>query len=103
VADTEPAPARLSFDGSLTVRTIAPLRDAILHAFASHAAIEVDCAGAESVDLAFIQLLIAARRSAVASGKAFGLAAPAAGALRVALEQGGFLPHGGDLFWDATG
>ena len=87
----------------LTVRTIAGIRPVLLQALRDQPAVRLDCSAAESVDLSFIQLLLAARRSAQQSGRSFSLAAPAAGALRAALEQGGFLPVGGaDPFWSGA-
>ena len=100
MADTEPTPLRLSFDGPLTVRTIADRRATLLDALAGHASVHVDCTAADSVDLSFIQLLLAARCSARTAGRHFALATPPAGALRRALEQGGFLPQAGaDPIW----
>lgn len=52
------------------------------------------------IDLTFIQLLESARRTARETGVAFGLAAPATGALRETLERGGFLVAADDQdFW----
>ena len=98
--DTQSDARRLPLDGALTVRTIGTTRDAVLDALAKHAAIEIDCTCADTIDLSLIQLLLAARRSAQAAGKRLTLVAPADGALRHALEQGGFLPaEGADPFW----
>ena len=74
----------------------------MLAALAAHQLVLVDCDAAESVDVSFIQLLLSARLSAHRQGKGLQLAAPAAGALRNALEQGGFLPaSGAEPFWSA--
>jgi anti-anti-sigma regulatory factor len=98
--ETNPEPARVKLDGALTVRTIANARASLLAALADHPGVLVDCGAVESVDLTFIQLLLATRLSAHQAGKPFSLAAPATGALRAALEQGGFLPSSGaDPFW----
>jgi ABC-type transporter Mla MlaB component len=100
VNDTEMPWAPLVLEGALTVRTIAGIRASLLDAMSSHDAVQVDCAAAASVDLSFIQLLLAARRSAQQAGKQLTLAAPADGALLAALEQGAFLPPGAaDPFW----
>lgn len=88
------------FDGALTVRCIGAARAALLEALAAHTALSVDCSAVESADLSLVQLLLSARLSANQAGKPFTLAAPAAGALRAALEQGGFLPAtGADPLW----
>ena len=103
LTETNPEPARVKLDGALTVRTVANARTSLLAALADHPAVLVDCGAAESVDLTFIQLLLAARLSARQAGKPFSLAAPATGALRAALEQGGFLPpSGADPFWSGA-
>jgi len=101
--ETNPEPARVQLDGALTVRTIASVRAKLLAALVDHPAVLVDCGAVESVDLTLIQLLLAARLSARKGGKPFSLAAPANGALRAALEQGGFLPPtGADPFWSGA-
>ena len=100
MTDTGMDPRRLSFDGTLTVRNVAPLRDALLEALASGQDIEVDCRAADAVDLSFVQLLLAARLSALRGGRRLSLAGPAEGALLHALEQGGFLTGDTpDGFW----
>jgi ABC-type transporter Mla MlaB component len=87
-------------DGTLTVRDVVSVKAALLAALVNQQAVQVACRKAESVDLSFIQLLLSARLTARRAGKHFMLAAPAEGALRAALEQGGFLPEtGADPFW----
>ncbi|MEJ0017452.1 MAG: STAS domain-containing protein [Acetobacteraceae bacterium] len=100
MTDTEPVPAAVLFDGVLSIRTIVPARATLLEALAGAAPVLVDCSAAESVDLSFIQLLLAARLSARQAGKSLRLTGPACGALAAALAQGGFLPpSGADPFW----
>lgn len=97
---TQPDAARVVLDGILGIRTIATLRETLRAALAEHPSVSIDCAAAESIDLSFIQLLLAARRSARQAGRPFVLSAPADGALRATLEQGGFLPAvDADPFW----
>ena len=81
----------LAFSGAATVRTVETLRSALLAAMREHAAVELDCSGIDEVDVSFIQLLLAARRSAASRGQALALAHPASGALHDALTRGGFL------------
>jgi len=100
VTDADPDQPRVLFDGARTVRTVANARASLLEALADHSALLVDCDAADTVDLTFIQLLLAARLSAQQAGKRLALAAPASGALLAALGQGGFLPpSGADPFW----
>ena len=97
------APVRL--DGVLGIRSIEPLRRTLAEAIGSHPAVEIDCSGAESVDLSAIQLLLAARRSGQRAGNSVVLSVPLGPALESALRQGGFLASPGesapapDPFW----
>jgi len=79
------------FDGSLTLPRAEAIRSTLAAALDDGAPIAIDCGGATDVDVSFIQLLLAARRSAAQRGASLALAAPAAGVLRTALERGGFL------------
>jgi len=96
LTDMATASVPIALDGPLTIRTIADVRAALLEALAGHPAVQLDCTGAESVDLSFIQVVLAARLSAAQAGRQLALAAPADGALRAALEQGGLAA---DPFW----
>src|SRR4051812_48378223 len=106
--DTAPE-TKLVLDGALTMRTVdavrATLRAAIEPASGSPrtapAAVVIDCSGASEIDLTFIQLLIAARVSAGASGQTFSLAACPDGTLLDTLTRGGFQlePDVGGGFW----
>jgi ABC-type transporter Mla MlaB component len=82
------------WEGSLTLPRVEAARAALATALKQANAVEVDCANATDVDVSFIQLLLAARRSSIDRGKSFELAAPAAGPLLNALERGGFLTAG---------
>jgi hypothetical protein len=73
------------------VRTADDTRAQLLEMTRRHPALEVDCRGADEVDLSFIQLLLAARLSARLADRTIRLAHPASGALRDALQRGGFL------------
>jgi ABC-type transporter Mla MlaB component len=98
-------PGRIVLKGALTLRTIDETQVALRDGLARHAQIEIDCADATEVDLAAIQLLLAARKSALDAKKTFALTAPASGPLREALLRGGFLSDAtdstapADSFW----
>ena len=103
-----PACVPLVFDGTLTIRTVetvhAMLRAAIRPSSggASKASIAIDCSPATEIDLAFIQLLIAARQSARSHGALVSLAAYPDGVLLDSLTRGGFriVPEdGAPGFW----
>jgi len=82
---------RLVLKGELTIRTIEAIHAQLGDMLAQRTRIELDATGATHVDISFIQLALAARRSAEASGKTLVWAAPAGGALREALVCGGFI------------
>jgi ABC-type transporter Mla MlaB component len=82
---------RLVLKGELTIRTIEAIHAKLGDMLAQRTRIELDVKGATQVDISFIQLALAARRSAEASGKTLVWAAPAGGALREALIRGGFI------------
>jgi anti-anti-sigma regulatory factor len=94
----EQAAASVVLEGMLTIRTAEDIHTKLIDALARNTAVVIDCSAAESIDLSFIQLLLAARRSAETAGHTFALAAPASGVLAAALTQGGFLPSN-DPFW----
>ncbi|MEP9375386.1 STAS domain-containing protein [Aquabacter sp. CN5-332] len=80
---------RCAFDGDLTVRSAARIQAQLIDAFDGHRAVEIDCSGATHVDLSFVQLLLAARRSAAASGARLTLTHPSGGALHDAVLRAG--------------
>jgi ABC-type transporter Mla MlaB component len=101
---------KLLLHGAMTLREADAVRSRLLEAMSMHDTVEIDCSAVTGADVSFIQCLIAARRTAAASGKRLSLAAPAQGALLDALVRGGFLfssPNGAgpgeptstDSFW----
>ena len=64
-------------------------------ALAEHDKVVVSTAGITSADITTIQLLLAARKGALAAGKSFALAAPPEGVLRDLLVEAGFIDAGG--------
>ncbi|MGQ9370635.1 STAS domain-containing protein [Azospirillum sp. A39] len=97
------AACTLRFAGALTIRDVEVHHARLTAALRDHGAVTVDAADATEVDAAFLQLLIAARRSARAEGRGFALAAPAGGALLEALLRCGILAADptarDDRFW----
>lgn len=61
----------LRLDGDLDLYHAETAREALLKQLSGSAALELDLSGVEACDTAGIQLLLAARRSAVAAGKPF--------------------------------
>ncbi len=91
IHDVDPT-NRLALNGVLTMRRADELLGLLRAAVAQHDWLQLDCAAAEEVDLTFLQLLIAARASAAATGRRVTLSAPPAGVLAEALARAGFVP-----------
>lgn len=90
----------IRLDGLLTVASAEEIRDRLVEAVAQGRDVVVECTGAESCDLSFVQLLVAARKSAAAIGVELSLASPATGALLETLRRGGLLESAAERrFW----
>jgi hypothetical protein len=89
----------VKFSGSQTIREAEDAAHILRKALADHPSLVLDCDEIEEADLTFLQLVIAARRSAQKSGKAFALGATARGPLLAALDRAGIRPEGEHLFW----
>jgi HPt (histidine-containing phosphotransfer) domain-containing protein len=63
----------LPCDGSLTLANAAQWRERVLDALDRHPRVVVDVAGAEEIDTTFIQILVAAKKSAAMAGKRIGV------------------------------
>ncbi len=98
--------AVVAFDGNLTLQTIDSVRDELSSALTSGKPVRIDCSAATEVDLSFIQLLLAAKRSALRLDRPLQLAAPADGPLLATLRRSGFVAEDGTepadgRFWTA--
>ncbi len=82
----------LVLKGPLTMRTSDTIYRSLCQAVAEHVSIEIDAQGAEEIDLSFIQMLIAAQKSARAVSKTVFLAGPAHGVVLETLNRAGFAP-----------
>ncbi|HEX8962017.1 MAG TPA: STAS domain-containing protein [Rhodocyclaceae bacterium] len=60
---------RLAIDGELTIQTASARHAELLAALGSSDQLDIDLAGVVEVDSAGLQLLLAARKSALAAGK----------------------------------
>jgi anti-anti-sigma regulatory factor len=94
-SDGDPRAHCVALSGTLTLRNIEDVRGWLLDAIQTHQAITIDCAAVTEVDLSFLQLIIAARKSAASAGKSFSLAQPAAGAFLDTLGRAGLLATAG--------
>jgi anti-anti-sigma regulatory factor len=89
------AAATLPIGGSLTIPRSEETRRAIMEALNGGASLIIDCDEAVEVDVSFLQILIAAQRTAARSLKHAALKAPPSGALAAALRACGFSPPPG--------
>ena len=89
----------LDFTGSQTVREAEQASAKLREALAATDEILLDCGRIEEVDLTFIQLVLAARKSAERDGKSLALLTAAQGPLLKALDLAGVLPSGPHQFW----
>ncbi len=94
----------VTMTGPQTIARVEESYAALTKALGESADVAVDCAPVEEADVAFLQLLLAARRDATAAGRRLVLAAPAGGALAGALTAAGFERPGQpgawtDSFW----
>ncbi len=95
----------IELSGSLTIRDAGATLDRLKTALAGASSLTIDCSALTGADLSLVQLLAAAKASALAEGKSLRLVVPAGGALQTLLQQSGFLspdgkpkaPH--DNFW----
>ncbi len=96
--DTSPVTLRLT--GELTLRTVTEAHQKLLSAYAEGKKLVIDTSRVSEVDLAAVQLIEAARRTAIADGKRVSLSPPPPPAMSTVLERGGFLDTSeGQSFW----
>jgi multidrug resistance efflux pump len=79
----------------LTVREADQIQSRLLQAVREQEEVVVDCSGATEVDLSFVQLVLAARKSATAAGKKLSVIAPASGLLANVLWRAGIIAEAG--------
>jgi anti-anti-sigma regulatory factor len=84
------SPYVLSLTGSLTTPRAEAIHAEVFAVLSGHPSVAVDCANASEMDVAFIQILIAAHRFAAQCGNAVALASPPAGILAETLKRCGF-------------
>ncbi|MDO8608639.1 MAG: STAS domain-containing protein [Phaeospirillum sp.] len=89
----------IDFSGAATIRHADEIAGRLKQALSSSDRIEVDCTAVTEVDIAFIQLILAARKTAEAAGKTLTLSAPAVGALLEALTICGTQDGPRAQFW----
>jgi hypothetical protein len=84
----------------LTIQTIAIAHAGLVEALREHRDVVLVLDAIVSPDVTLVQLVDAARRSAIRAGGSFSLSAPADGALLEVLRRGGFLDTAVNrVFW----
>jgi len=88
-------PRPLALSGDLSLRSISELHTQLIEAVDGHEAVAIGTADVESIDVAAIQLLVSATRTAAARGRHVSLTAAADGAVGRALIAAGFFAADG--------
>ena len=86
------SPYVLSLTGSLTTPRAEAIHSEVFAVLSGHSSVTIDCSNASEMDVAFIQILVAANRFAAQSDKTVALASPPAGLLAETLNRCGFSP-----------
>jgi anti-anti-sigma regulatory factor len=86
--------------GKQMISEAAEIREALLSAFRQSADVVIDCSHTTDVDLTFVQLLIASRRTALASGAELKIVTQPDSVIAEALRRAGFAS--GDLLADSA-
>ena len=89
----------LEFADSQTVTQAEETKEKLRAALDQASDVLLDCEKIEEVDLSFIQLVLAARKSADRDGKNLTLLTPARGVLLAALRRAGLEADGPHRFW----
>ncbi|WP_419728561.1 STAS domain-containing protein [Lichenicola sp.] len=82
----------ITISGPQTIREAGETHAALLTALSDHDDVVLDCAAVTEVDVSFIQMILATRRSAVEAGRGCSLRHHPGGVLHQALVRGGVLP-----------
>ncbi len=84
-------PATILLAGDISIGAITAAHAELVEALRAHSDILATVDADASIDLSGVQLIESARRTALAAGGGFALAAPATGGLYETLRRGGFL------------
>jgi anti-anti-sigma regulatory factor len=95
-------PQSVSLSGAGSIKNIVQYHDVLREGLSAAADLVLDLRGIEDADLAFIQLILAARRSAQEGGLSLTLSHPAPEPILQILERGAFIgpaPDDRRHFW----
>jgi hypothetical protein len=85
-----PSADTVDLDGSRTIRNAEDTRDLLMEALKRPSPIRLNCSAVDEADLSFLQLLLSARKSAEAAGKALTLSHSASASFLAAVSRAGF-------------
>ncbi len=88
---TQDVQCAVIFGKEIAVGTIAAAHADLLSVLENSSSVLLDISAVNIADLTTVQLIEAARQSAVRAGKTLKLSGPATGELRSVLERGGFI------------
>jgi ABC-type transporter Mla MlaB component len=88
-------PHPLALSGDLSLRSIAELHAKLTQAFAAHDAVAIGTDAVESIDVASVQLLVSATKTAAAQGRTLTVTAAANGPVARTLIAAGFFAADG--------
>jgi anti-anti-sigma factor len=86
----------VTLEGELSVRKVADMKQRLEKALAGSKPVILKTHTLTGIDAAALQLLVAARKSALASGKSLSIDTPKGGVLHKALAQLGLMPADAD-------
>ena len=85
--------ANICLVGEQNIRNVTQTAGQLCELMNGDGPLVIDCSRATDIDVALVQLLLAARKSADGQGRALRLHSAAGGALLACLKAGGFLPE----------
>lgn len=93
--DQSNSPSLIGLEGEINIRCAAELKELLLQALAREGALHVDLSAATEVDITALQLLWAAQREALQSGREFLLTGTISEIIAAAMDRSGLhLPVG---------
>jgi hypothetical protein len=91
-----PASVPAALPAALTIREAENIQARLLDLVREQETVVVDCSAAAEIDLSFVQLVLSARKSAIALGKRLTVVPPASGLLSDVLRRAGIVPSTGE-------
>ena len=100
----------LTLKGELTIQNVSALKETLLYSLAKAPGLQINLEGVEEADLACLQVLCSAHRTAVATGKSMAISGPLPGPFARVVEASGYqrggmcrTPGASSCFWRSGG